>query len=242
MIVPSSRTVACGLPQAQAGRCREYAKDRLLANLGARSVVDLLQQPKKQPMKNTLPLIAVALAGVLQAFSAGDGSTTSGSPAATTDMARVAAAGTARPAMAMTDADFAHEAAMGGMAEVALGKMATERGSDPQVKDFGKMMVADHSKANEELKGIARSKKITLPTEMDADHQALSDKLGKLSGKEFDAAYVKAMVEDHKKDLGLMQSEAAHGKDAELKAFAAKTAPVIQKHLTRIEQIHDAMK
>lgn len=193
-------------------------------------------------MKNTLPLIAVALAGVLQAFSAGDGSTTSGSPAATTDMARVAAAGTARPAMAMTDADFAHEAAMGGMAEVALGKMATERGSDPQVKDFGKMMVADHSKANEELKGIARSKKITLPTEMDADHQALSDKLGKLSGKEFDAAYVKAMVEDHKKDLGLMQSEAAHGKDAELKAFAAKTAPVIQKHLTRIEQIHDAMK
>lgn len=196
--------------------------------------------PKKQPMKSTLPLIAVALAGVLQAFSAGNDPTSLDGAPLKTDMIRTAEA--TSPAATLSDTAFAKEAAIGGMAEVALGKMAAEKGTDPKVKDFGKMMVTDHSKANEELKGIARSKNMRLPSELDDEHKALSEKLSKLSGREFDAAYVKAMLEDHKKDLGLMQSEATHGTDADLKAFAAKTAPVIQKHLTRIQQIHDAMK
>jgi putative membrane protein len=128
------------------------------------------------------------------------------------------------------------------MAEVALGKMAASKSSDSKIKDFGNMMVMDHGKANSELMTIAKSKNIALPTGLDAEHQAKSDSLSKLSGKDFDMAYVNAMIEGHKKTLALMQSEATNGKDADLKAFAAKTAPVVQSHLTKIQQIHDSMK
>jgi len=145
-------------------------------------------------------------------------------------------------AAVLSDTAFAAKAAVGGMAEVALGKMAAAKGTDKQVKDFGNMMVMDHGKANDELKGIAKAKNITLPAGLDAEHQAKSDSLSKLSGKDFDKGYVEVMIEGHKKTLALMQSEAANGKDAELKAFAAKTAPVVQMHLDHIQKIHDSLK
>jgi len=142
----------------------------------------------------------------------------------------------------MSDTAFANKAAVGGMAEVALGKMAAAKGASKEVKDFGNMMVMDHGKANDELKGIAQKKNITLPAGLDAEHQAKSDSLSKLSGAAFDKAYVAAMVEGHKKTLALMQSEARGGKDADLKGFAAKTAPVVQHHLDEITKIHASLK
>ena len=108
------------------------------------------------------------------------------------------------------------------MAEVALGKMAAAKGSSDQVKSFGKMMVMDHGKANAELMAIAKTKNIMLPAGLDAEHQAKSDSLSKLSGKDFDLAYVNAMIEGHKKTLALMQSEAANGKDTDLKSFRSQ--------------------
>jgi putative membrane protein len=104
------------------------------------------------------------------------------------------------------------------------------------------MMVTDHGKANAELMNIAKTKNIMLPATLDAEHQAKSDSLSKLSGAAFDKGYVEVMIEGHKKTLALMQSEAANGKDAELKAFAAKTAPVVQMHLDHIQKIHDSLK
>jgi len=141
----------------------------------------------------------------------------------------------------LTDTAFASKAAVGGMAEVALGKMAAAKGASKAVKDFGNMMVTDHGKANDELKSIAGKKNLNLPASLDAEHQAKSDSLSKLSGKDFDKAYVDAMIEGHKKTLSLMQSEATNGKDADLKAFASKTAPVVQHHLDEIQKIHDSM-
>ncbi|MDN3551168.1 DUF4142 domain-containing protein [Mucilaginibacter aquaedulcis] len=142
----------------------------------------------------------------------------------------------------MADTAFAAKEAVGGMAEVALGKMAAAKGADSKVKDFGKMMVMDHGKANAELMTIAKGKHIALPAGLDAEHQAKSDSLSKLSGKGFDKAYVDAMIDGHKKTLSLMQAEASNGKDAELKAFAGKTAPVVQHHLEEIQKIHDGLK
>lgn len=140
------------------------------------------------------------------------------------------------------DTAFATKAANGGMAEVALGKLAQQKGMNARVKDFGAMMVTDHSKANDELMAIAKSKNIMLPTTVDADHQKKMEDLSKMSGKDFDKAYVDAMIDGHKKTLDLMQDEAKNGKDADLKAFAAKTAPVVQTHLDAINKIHDSMK
>lgn len=140
------------------------------------------------------------------------------------------------------DAKFATDAANGGLAEVALGKLALTKTSNASIKKFAQMMVDDHSKANDELKGIAKTKNITLPDAVDADHQKKMDDLDKKHGADFDKAYVDAMVDGHKKTLDLMNKEAKDGKDADLKAFAAKVAPTVQMHLDAINKIHDSMK
>jgi putative membrane protein len=149
-----------------------------------------------------------------------------------------------KSAMAVTgdDAKFATAAANGGMAEVALGKLAEQKSANAQIKSFGAMMVTDHGKANDELMALAKTKNITLPATVDADHQKKMDDLSKLSGKDFDKAYVDAMVDGHKKTLDLMQDEAKNGKDADLKAFATKVAPTVQMHLDAINKIHDSIK
>jgi len=141
-----------------------------------------------------------------------------------------------------SDAEFATKAAVGGMAEVELGKLALTKATNEQLKEFAKMMVSDHGKANEELMLIAKKKNITLPAAVDEDHQKKMNELDKKSGKDFDKAYAEAMVDGHKKTLKLMQDEVKDGKDADIKAFASKTTPVVQTHLDMINKIHDSMK
>ena len=89
---------------------------------------------------------------------------------------------------------------------------------------------------------IAKKENITMPAAMDADHQKKYDDMSKLTGTDFDKAYVNLMVDDHKGALELMQDEAKNGKDPALVAFASKTAPVVQLHLGAVNKIHDSMK
>jgi putative membrane protein len=140
------------------------------------------------------------------------------------------------------DAKFATSAAAGGMAEIAFSKLAGQKTADAQIKKFAAMMVTDHSKAGDALMAIAKKENITLPAAMDADHQKKYDDMSKLTGADFDKAYINLMVDDHKGALGLMQDEAKNGKDPALAAFAGKTAPVVQMHLDAVNKIHDAMK
>lgn len=152
------------------------------------------------------------------------------------------AAATGGIAVAPSDAEFATKAAVGGMAEVALGKLALEKTSNTKIKEFANMMVNDHGKANEELMAIAKGKNITLPAAVDAEHQKKMDDLKAKTGKDFDKEYVDAMVDGHKKTLSLMEDEAKDGKDADLKNFAAKTSTTVQMHLDMINKIHDSLK
>ena len=140
------------------------------------------------------------------------------------------------------DAKFTTQAAVGGMAEVELGKLALEKSSNPQVKEFATMMVKDHGMANTELTAIAKQKNITLPSTVDDEHKKKMDDLSKKTGADFDKAYVDAMVSDHKSTLKLMEDELRDAKDADLKAFATKTAPIVQSHLVMINKINDSMK
>ncbi|KRT13691.1 hypothetical protein ASU31_23355 [Pedobacter ginsenosidimutans] len=140
------------------------------------------------------------------------------------------------------DAKFTTQAAVGGMAEVELGKLALEKSSNPQVKEFATMMVKDHGMANTELMAIAKQKNITLPSTVDDEHKKKMDDLSKKSGADFDKAYVDAMVSGHKSTLKLMEDELRDAKDADLKAFATKTAPIVQSHLVMINKINDSMK
>lgn len=140
------------------------------------------------------------------------------------------------------DAKFTTQAAVGGMAEVELGKMALDKSSNAQVKEFATMMVKDHGMANTELMAIAKQKNITLPTTVDDEHKKKMEDLSKKTGSDFDKAYVDAMVDGHKSTLKLMEDESKDGKDADLKAFATKTAPIVQSHLQMINKINDSMK
>jgi len=139
------------------------------------------------------------------------------------------------------DHSWVMKAAVGGMAEVELGKLAQSQGSSDAVKQFGKRMVDDHSKANDELSQIASRKGITLPTSLDAKHQATRDRLSKLSGAAFDRAYMDDMVKDHREDVAEFKKEASNGQDADLKAFASKTVPTLEDHLKMAEQTDAAV-
>ena len=131
--------------------------------------------------------------------------------------------------------EFAVKAANGGMLEVELGRLAQEKAQSKEVKEFGAMMVTDHSKANKELKELATLKNITLPTTLGEDMQEHVNDLTKLSGKDFDKKYVSMMVDDHKEDIELFTKAAGDDKtDASVKAFATKTLPTLQKHLEHI--------
>jgi len=142
---------------------------------------------------------------------------------------------------AASDQTFVVNAAKGGMAEVELGKLAQDKGTSPQVKDFGKRMVDDHSKANGELQTLARTKNITLPADLDAKDKALRDRLSKLSGASFDRAYMNAMLSDHRKDVSEFRHESAAGTDPDVKSFASKTLPTLEEHLRLAQETTKAV-
>jgi putative membrane protein len=140
------------------------------------------------------------------------------------------------------DKSWAQKAAVGGMAEVELGKLAQQKASNAQVKQFGAHMAEDHSKANSELQQIASSKGLALPTDLDATHKGKMAKMEKLSGAQFDRAYMSEMVADHKKDVAEFRKQSTSGKDSDLKAFAAKTLPTLEDHLKMAQSTDAAVK
>lgn len=137
---------------------------------------------------------------------------------------------------------FAKKAAEGGLAEVEMGKLATEKATNPDVKAFGQRLVDDHTKANDQLKQIAAQQNIQLPTEINAKDKAEKARLEKLSGAAFDRAFVMHEVADHKKDIAEFQKEANSGKDDAIKNFAQQNVPVLKEHLQLAEQAEGKVK
>jgi putative membrane protein len=144
--------------------------------------------------------------------------------------------------LSSVDRKFVTKATTGGMEEVALGELAEKQASSQALKDFGARMVKDHTAANEDLVKVAAAKGVTVPGEMTSSQKSDVEKMSKKSGADFDKAYVKAMVSDHKTDIADFQKEAKSGKDGDLQAFAGKTLPTLREHLQMIESIHDGMK
>lgn len=129
------------------------------------------------------------------------------------------------------DARFARKAATGGMLEVELGKIAVQKASSEKVKQFGQRMIDDHSKAADDLKGIAAKDNITLPTELSPRQKAIVDRFASMSGTGFDRAYMRDMLRDHQTDIADFQNEANNGLNADLKSWATTTLPTLQEHL-----------
>ena len=128
------------------------------------------------------------------------------------------------------DKTFMKKAAKGGAMEVAMGQVAEQKAQSEDVKSYGKRMVADHGKANDELKSIASKKGFQLPSK---EHSVkwTSDK-----------AYMDAMVKDHEKDLAEFKEEASSGTDPDLKKFADDTAKMVQQHLDLAKETQGKLK
>ena len=142
-------------------------------------------------------------------------------------------------ALAATNPDesFYKSAAEGGLAEVDAGHLAQDKGNSQQVKDFGAMMVKDHSAANEKLQALASSKSVTLPTSPSVGQMATKAKLDVLSGDTFDKSYVKGQISAHRQTVALFRKEISSGQDADAKAFASATLPTVRAHLKAIRAI-----
>ena len=136
---------------------------------------------------------------------------------------------------------WATEAAGGGMMEVTLGQTAQQQAASQRVKDFGSMMVRDHTKANDELKAIANAKNFTLPAMLPEKHQKHVDDLSKKQGNDFDKAYMKMMVNDHEEDVKKFEKAASDATDPAIKDFAARTLPVLRAHLDSARAINKAL-
>jgi putative membrane protein len=140
------------------------------------------------------------------------------------------------------DDTFAQKASIVDLAEINLGNLAARLATSQQVKQFATQMVADHTKSSRMLLSICDRKSLKTATAMDKKHQELFDKLAaKLSGSEFDRDYMKRMVMGHEKAVELYRHEAKEGKDADLKAFADKTLPIVESHFKMAKDINDKM-
>jgi putative membrane protein len=139
------------------------------------------------------------------------------------------------------DSKFATDAADAGMLEVKLGELAVTKANMSSVKELAKMMVKDHSMANDELKNLAQRKNISLPTALSDKSQKTLNDLKAKRGKEFDQAYAKLMVKDHKKVLDDFKKEAEKGDDADIKAWAAGKISTLEHHLDMSQQTEKAV-
>jgi putative membrane protein len=146
-------------------------------------------------------------------------------------------AGTATQKLSAADRAFIKKAAAGGLAEVELGQLAVQKAASQDVKQFGQRMVDDHSKANDQLKQVASSKGVAVPDKLEAKDAATKAKLEKLSGEQFDRAYMHDMVMDHTKDVSEFRTESKTAKDPDVKSFASQTLPTLQDHLKQAKAV-----
>jgi putative membrane protein len=141
-----------------------------------------------------------------------------------------------------TDHHFVLEASVGGLTEVRLGKMAQHRAASQKVKNLGERMVTDHSKSNDELVAAAKKDGIqTAETTLEAKQKGQIDRLAGLSGKDFDAAYLRTMLRDHEEAVQKFREEAKSGESPHVKDFASKTVPTLEKHLAMVEKLAESM-
>jgi putative membrane protein len=135
------------------------------------------------------------------------------------------------------DKVFVSKAMQGSMAEVELGKMTLQKSNNEQVKQFAQRMIDDHTKLNSQMKPIADQMGAIVPSQPSKKDKATMKQLQALSGPEYDQAYIKDMVKDHKQDLSDFQTEASAGQDQTVKDAATQGSRVIAQHLQMIEQI-----
>jgi putative membrane protein len=141
--------------------------------------------------------------------------------------------------LSRADKKMLMDMAQANMAEIEAGRLAQNKSQNEQVKNFAQQMIDDHTKALDDIKQLAQTKGVTLPTELDRTHKAMANKLASLSGDAFDRTYLaKAGVADHKKVHGMLSHTESRAKDPDIRALAARTLPVVDQHLNSAQQLN----
>lgn len=142
--------------------------------------------------------------------------------------------------MSTSESRFIERQGQRGLAEVQLGKLATEKAASADVKKFGQRMIDDYGKSNEQLKRLAAAKSIKVPQGIDLLAHGAYDKLQKLSGAAFDREYMNQMVADQRKDASEFKSQSTNAKDPDVRQFASATLPTLEAHLKLAEAAQKA--
>lgn len=190
-------------------------------------------------IQSTLRLgaLAIAAAAALCALPAAAQSAASRGEQASGGEARGGAASKSSKA----DQRMMKDLAQANIAEIETGKLAQQKAASDEVKKFGQTMVDDHTKSLGELQDLASKKGVELPTEPDAKHKAAAAALKALDGEAFDKRYMStAGLSDHQKTHEMLQKVQRNANDPDLKAYAAKTLPVVHGHLATAQQITGA--
>lgn len=140
------------------------------------------------------------------------------------------------------DAEFMMTAAHSDQNEMQLSKLALSKGVSGKAQEFANKMIADHTKSSDMLKPIAMKAKVTLPTDMDADHKAMLPMLEKLSGPEFEAKYMDQMMKDHQEVANTLAAHEMMTKNTDLAGWIKTTLPVVEGHLGMANQDAGSMK
>lgn len=175
-------------------------------------------------------LVATAAGGLVIALAAG-----SISPLQA--QAKPAAAKNSANADIKRDSRFIHEFTSDNMLEASLGKLAEQKAENPAVKQFGQRMDTDHNKLQNDWVNVATKNGLALRTGMGVHHRAKLNRLQKLSGKEFDKAYMTQSIRDHKDDIDYFQREGQAVHSAQVRDLVASTLPTLQDHFKQAKEV-----
>ena len=150
--------------------------------------------------------------------------------------------GTASPtaspvALTAPEKEFMANAARGGMLEVQLGNLATQKASSNDVKQFGERMATDHGQLGQKLQQLASNLNVTLPQDLKPEQQAIVSRFEKLTGKAFDRDFMKEMVNDHTKDISEFERAASQATNPDIKQFVSEALPTLREHLKMAREI-----
>ncbi|GGF16624.1 DUF4142 domain-containing protein [Flavobacterium limi] len=139
------------------------------------------------------------------------------------------------------DSEFLVDAAEIDLAEIEIGKLAQTKSTNAEVKKFGKMLVDEHTKSAAEVKTIAGSKNISLPTALTEEGKDEYDKLNEKSGVDFDKKFADMMVDGHEKAIDKFTKAAETANDAEIKTWASKNVSTLTAHLQHAKQLKESL-
>ena len=143
----------------------------------------------------------------------------------------------AADAVSAADRSFIAMVSQGGMFEVKAGQLGAEQGATQDLRDQGTTEAHDHQLVGDKLRSIATAAGIDIGDTLNAQFQRKLDALKALSGEAFDAAYLRDMEDIHAKDGAAFLKESTAGSNPQLKAFAAETHRIVERHIGELKAI-----